>query len=275
MGCYPEVVKKAGIIGSGGAINRVLPSLNRPFSARLDHIVCLDKPMKLILTHRNRFHAVPTSIIPNWEPLSHFPRQEFEMHPDAAPDSFTALYSGNLGHGHSLDTLIEAAQRLQQTKTKVRFIVTGGGVGMAELERKITAQKLTSFELLGYVPKDQFRQIQKDADCAIITLRDEMPGIMRPSKLYPNLAMGQPVLYIGPRESNADEAIRQYQCGISLRNNGVDGIDEPHNIMADSPAIQQSYAQRARSAFEDKYCDLKTLPLFDITIDLTNKVLTD
>ncbi len=275
MDCYPEVAEKAGVIREGGAISHILQAFNKQLAKRLDHIVCLDKPMQSILTHRNRFHAVPTSIIPNWEPLSHFPRQEFEMHPDGAPDSFTVLYSGNLGHGHSLDTLIEAAQRLQQRNTKARFIVTGGGVGTAELERKIAAQKLTSFELLGYVAKDRLRQIQQDADCAIITLRDEMLGIMSPSKLHANLAMGQPVLYIGPQGSNVDGAITQYQCGLSLRNGDIAGLVDAIVTMAASPSLQQSYAKRARLAFEDKYCDLKTLPLFDIAIDLTNKVLTD
>jgi len=275
MDCYPEVAEKAGVIREGGAISHILQFLNRHLSNRLDHIVCLDKPMKSILTLRNRRHSVPTSIIPNWEPLSHFPKQVIESRRDTARDSFIALYSGNLGHGHSLDTLIEAAQRLQQRKTRARFIVTGGGVGMAELERKITAQKLTSFELLGYVPEDRLRQIQQDADCAIITLRDEMLGIMSPSKLHANLAMGQPVLYIGPRGSNVDTAITHYQCGISLRNGDIAGLVDAIDTMADSPSLKQSYAHHARSAFEDKYCDLKTLPLFDLIIDLTNEISTD
>ena len=275
MDCYPEVAERVGIIREKGVISPILRLLNRFLWTRIDHIVCLDKPMKSILNHRNRSHVVPTSIIPNWEPLSEFPRKVFEICADTGRDLFTILYSGNLGHGHSIDTLIEAGQELQQKNSRIRFLVTGGGAGMRDLERKIKVRKLTSFELLGYVRKGQLRQIQQDADCALITLRDEMLGIMSPSKLHANLAMGQPVIYVGPQGSNVDEAITKYQCGLSLRNGDVAGLVNAINTMAASPSLQQSYAQSARCAFEDKYCDLKTLPLFDATIDLPHSVFID
>ena len=44
-----------------------------------------------------------------------------------------------------------------------------------------------------------------------------MLGVMSPSKLHSNLAMGLPILYVGPEGGNVDEAIRRFGCGVSLR----------------------------------------------------------
>ena len=266
MDCYPEVAEKAGVIREGGAISHILQAFNKQLAIRFDHIVCLDKPMQSILTHRNRSHTVPTSIIPNWEPLANFPAPIDKIRTGKERNTFKIIYGGNLGHGHSLDTLIEAAKKLQQKESHVCFIVTGGGVGLKTLQQTIADQELRNFQILGYVSKDHFRKIQQDADCGVITLRDEMLGIMSPSKLHANLAIGQPILYIGPRGSNVDEAITQYQCGLSLRNGDVDGLVDGIKTLTDYSTRHQ-YAQRSRSAFEEKYCDSKTLPLFDQIIN--------
>ena len=266
MDCYPEVAEKAGVIRAGGTISRILQSLNNFLATKLDCIVCLDQAMRSLLMQRHKNCSVPIIVIPNWETFSNFPRHIEKLHPQTVGDTFKIIYGGNLGHGHSLGTLIAAAKKLQQTEAPARFIVTGGGSGLEVLQKKIAEQKLRNVEILGYVSRDRFRQLQQDADCGLITLRDEMLGVMSPSKLHANLATGQPILYIGPRGSNVDEAITQYQCGLSFRNGDIDGLVDGINTMSDY-LKRSHYSLRSRSAFEEKYCDQKTLPLFDQIID--------
>jgi len=100
------------------------------------------------------------------------------------------------------------------------------------------------------------------ADCALITLDSKMAGVMSPSKLHGNLAMGLPVIYVGPEKSNVDEAIRRFDCGVSLRDGDADGIVRFVERMLAAPEQRGEWQKRAREAFDAAFCDLRTLPQF-------------
>jgi hypothetical protein len=104
------------------------------------------------------------------------------------------------------------------------------------------------------------------ADCALITLRNEMLGAVSPSKLHANLAMGLPVIYVGPEGGNVDHAIQRFGCGVSFRQGDATGLVEfLRGAMAD-PGTLDGYRQRARRAFQEEYCDIRTFPRFDAVI---------
>jgi hypothetical protein len=105
------------------------------------------------------------------------------------------------------------------------------------------------------------------ADAALITLRDEALGVMSPSKLHSNLAMGLPILYVGPAESNVDEAVTRFGCGASFRNGDVDGLVGFIRRLAANPERHQHMRRAARQGFEQAYCDQSTLPRFDALFD--------
>ena len=269
MDCYPEVAERSGTIRPQGIISRSLQSVNRFLALHLDHIVCLDKAMKTLLASREKGHATPTTIIPNWEKLSDYPAIA-PVSLDKRKDlPFTVLYSGNMGYGHSFKTLLLAARELKRKGSSVRFVITGGGIRSEEIQQRIATEDLHNISFEGYVSHDQLRHIQTTSHCALITLRDNMLGCMSPSKLHASLAMGLPVLYVGPFGSSIDEAISNYGCGNSLRNGDVDGFIEAVENLAQLPNLQQRYSRSARHAFEDKYCDQKNLILFDTVIDST------
>ena len=104
------------------------------------------------------------------------------------------------------------------------------------------------------------------ADCALITLRDDMLGVMSPSKLHSNLAAGLPILYVGPRRSNVDDAIQRYECGASLPEGDVAGIVSFVRRSMESPDGLRALKHRARLAFEQAYCDRVNLQRFDEVI---------
>jgi hypothetical protein len=101
------------------------------------------------------------------------------------------------------------------------------------------------------------------ADCALITMQDFALGLVSPSKLHSSLAMSLPVIYVGPRGSNVDEAIKEFNCGISLRG------DETRKFVQFVLGISKDkndhvlFRRNARKAFEAAYCDKIALDQFD------------
>ncbi|MBI2932597.1 MAG: glycosyltransferase family 4 protein [Planctomycetes bacterium] len=272
MDCYPDVVERAGIIRREAFAGRAMRAINRALFRRLDHLVCLDSAMRdlLLSQYVTNGRILPTSIIPNWERADFFPA-------DARPGAwkgredpalrgrFIVLYLGNAGTGHQFETVFDAAERLRGEP--IAFLFVGGGSGWSGIEQAVRRRMLDNVVVHGYVPKEETLSVMAAADCALITLRDSMLGVMSPSKLHSSLAMGLPILYVGPEESNVDEAIRRFGVGASLRHGQADRLVAFVRRLKGDAQARQELRGRARRAFEEAYCDLRTLPQFDAVLD--------
>ncbi|HWE93132.1 MAG TPA: glycosyltransferase family 4 protein [Tepidisphaeraceae bacterium] len=265
MDCYPEAVERTGLIRTGGFIARTMRAVNRAIFRRADRVVCLDGAMKQLLSsqYTPRGGDAAFAVIPNWERKALFPDSPCDDPPAArAPGTkFTILYLGNAGYGHEFATMIAAAQTLRDEP--VNFVFVGGGA----LRQWIAGEKerlgLGNIELRDYISKEQTPELMRSADCALITLENPMLGVMSPSKLHANLAMGLPILYVGPAGGNVDEAITRFACGASLRPGAAQELVETiRNWMSDCSAHAR-LRQSARRAFDEAYCDLKALKQFD------------
>jgi colanic acid biosynthesis glycosyl transferase WcaI len=118
-----------------------------------------------------------------------------------------------------------------------------------------------------YVPKEQTPSVMGAADCALITLQDFALGVMSPSKLHANLAMGLPVIYVGPRHGNVDQAIEEFECGLSVRHGEAARIADWIRGVIAAPEQLTLLRRRARHAFDAAYCDTQALSRFDLVLD--------
>ncbi len=263
MDCYPDVVERAGMMKKGGILSRIMRFSNRALFRRLDHLICLDQAMVDLLLgqYGPRKRTLPTTIIPNWEKTSAFPAVATGAGQRHPAGQFVLLYSGNMGVGHGFETVIDAAKEMREEA--ISFVFVGGGKRWQWVKDAKDREGLERVTLRGYVAKEEMPVLLAAADCALITLRDEAVGVMSPSKLHGNLAMGLPVLYVGPKGSNVDEAIERFGCGVSVRNGDVAGmVAFLRRAMADE-AERERLSKRAREAFDAAYCDERTLPQFE------------
>jgi len=264
---YPDAAEEYGAIRAGGAVSRLLRSVQRWLLRKTDHVIALDDAMLRRTLSYARDGLPAGSVIPNWEPMSLFPPGE---HPAPwegyeAPElagRFVVLYLGNLGYGHPTTTITDAAEDLA-TDGDVTFLFVGGGVRYPELAEEARRRGLDDVVLRGYVPKEVTPRVLAGAGCALISLDDGSRGIMSPCKLHGALASGLPVIYVGPVGTNVDEAIQRYACGFSLRHGDVDGLADAVRRLRDDAELTAELSRNARRAFEDAYCDERTLPLFD------------
>jgi glycosyltransferase involved in cell wall biosynthesis len=270
MDCYPEAAEQAGVIREGGVVSRGLRWLNRRIFKRLDHLVCLDGAMAQLLVSRYgpRGRNLPSTIIPNWERASLFPAEATPGKWQGIDElglarRFVVLYLGNAGVGHEFETVLRTAERLRDQP--VTFLFIGGGSRWKGLEEEAARLGLIASKtviLRGYVPKERTPAVMAACQCALITLRPEALGVMSPSKLHANLAAGLPVIYVGPAGSNVDEAISRFGCGISVRQGDVEAVlGFVRRAMTDEQWMRD-LRHRSRAAFEQGYCDARTLPMF-------------
>jgi glycosyltransferase involved in cell wall biosynthesis len=171
------------------------------------------------------------------------------------------LYLGNMGQGHEFATALAAAEALGHEP--VTFLFIGGGGRQREVKAQAEQRGLSNVVVTDYVPQSELRSAMASAGCTLISLRNDCLGVMSPSKLHANLAMGLPVLFIGPEGCNVDEAIQRFACGVSLRTGDVEAVVRFVREGLKGSAEFQGYRMRARAAFESTYCDARALLRFD------------
>jgi hypothetical protein len=79
--------------------------------------------------------------------------------------------------------------------------------------------------------------------------------------------MGLPIVYLGPRTSNVDDALQRFGCGVSLQADDAAGLVEFVSSVIDRGASFQQLRQAARRAFDEAYCDLQALPRFSAIVN--------
>lgn len=123
---------------------------------------------------------------------------------------FVALHAGNIGFYGAWETLLTAARELQSEG--VGFVFVGDGAFRESLVKG--SKGLSNVRLLPFRPPNEVPFVLAAPDIHIVTLRRGMEGLVVPSKLYPILAAGKPVLAVAPETSDVARIVKDAGCGL-------------------------------------------------------------
>ena len=119
---------------------------------------------------------------------------------------YVVMYSGNHSPVHPLDTLLEVAARLN-ADPRFCFVFVGGGSEFGRLRSVAEERGLENVKFLPYQPIESLSGSLSAADLQAVVLGSAMVGTIHPSKLYNILAVGTPLLYVGPERSHISDAL--------------------------------------------------------------------
>jgi glycosyltransferase involved in cell wall biosynthesis len=149
---------------------------------------------------------------------------------------FVILHAGNIGFCGAWDTLVKAARLLERNGVGLIFV----GNGAARPQVEASAKGCRAVRFLPFRPLEQVSYVLAAADMHVVTIRRGLEGVVMPSKLYPILAAGRPVLAVAPEESDVVRIVRRTGCGV------VGDPDDPASVAS---ALQQVYRDSARLAW--------------------------
>lgn len=223
MDLQPDEAVAAGYLRPGSLPERCLSRLAMVplFLART--IVVLDRYMKERIVEK----GVPTdkvSIVGLWpsveadasaEDIAQF-RATFGF-----GNGVVVMYSGNHSVCHPLDTLLLSAERLRSDERFV-FAFIGSGVRKKDVEMFVVDHQLKNIVSAPYQPLKSVNTSLAAADIQCVVQGDRYSGLVHPSKMYGLLALGKPVLYIGPRKSYICDILDSVQAGIRVDHGDID-----------------------------------------------------
>jgi glycosyltransferase involved in cell wall biosynthesis len=122
------------------------------------------------------------------------------------------LYSGTLGRAHALENVLQAANLLKDEKD-IHFFFLGDGSerpALEEMKRRLQLDNVTFHNLVSI---EKLAPFQSMADCGLVSIRN-IPIFegARPSKMFPLLAAGKPLLFCGHGEGA--NLVREAKAGI-------------------------------------------------------------
>jgi colanic acid biosynthesis glycosyl transferase WcaI len=148
---------------------------------------------------------------------------------------FVVGYLGTIGLAHGLDNVIETALLLRESP--VTFFFVGVGAAKEHLQRRTRELGLQNVVFAPRQLKEDMPRFWSVCDLGLIHLRnDELFSTVIPSKIFESMAMGIPVLYVGPRGEGPD-IVERYDAGV------VVPPDDPARFAA---AVQQLAADAPR-----------------------------
>lgn len=108
---------------------------------------------------------------------------------------FSVVFAGNLGAAQSLDTVLDAAERLQKTGSHARFFLIGSGSLSSWLNEEIQSRQLRNVLLPGRFAPAAMPRLYEAASALLVSLRDEpIFAFTIPSKVQGYLAAGRPII---------------------------------------------------------------------------------
>lgn len=265
MDLNPDQLIQTGTIGPRHPAAIVFDAGNRITLRRSDGVVALDRFMAERV-NRKVDVGDRMAILPPWphedhvEPVEHADNDFRKLH--GLDGKFVVMYSGNHGMTTPVTTVLDAALKLQDRKDLV-FMFIGGGVGKADVRRVIEEHSPKNIIDLPYQPFDRLRFSLSAADLHLVTMVDPAVGCIHPCKVYGAMAVGRPILFVGPRPSHVTDLLDRQDVGWHVAHGDGDGCAEQiEAITALPPERLREMGDNARAYVDERYTQARLLGEF-------------
>jgi putative colanic acid biosynthesis glycosyltransferase WcaI len=216
MDLYPDLAIALGELPSTAA-SKIFRALMRWGYHRCAIVVALDEDMA---AHLKKVYRVDAKIISPWAAADlaaeviHPPTQGTGA--TLAAQSWTWLYSGNLGRAHEWRPILLAQRELEDRALPIQLLSEGGGAMWMEAQRFAAELKLKNCRWCGYADEAQSLQTVLASNVVIATQRREARGLLWPSKLARVIPMQKPLIWIGPTDGAIANSIRDRPDTVCL-----------------------------------------------------------
>ena len=239
---WPASIVAVGALG-GSPLLVWLERLELLLYRRARAVVTVTRSFRADLVRRD-IPATKVTVVTNgadltaWSPR---PRDQALAHQHGLANALVIGYLGTHGLAHALHRVLDAAESLRE-RTDIRFLLLGDGAVRAELKTHAQARGLSNIVFVDPQPKAVMAAWWSLCDVALIHLKnDPVFATVIPSKLFEAMAMGVPVLYVGP-DGEAPGLVRTIGCGITVPPEDTAALVAAIHALSDNPDHRARHA---------------------------------
>ena len=248
MDLNPDQLVVMNVVGPKSFAVRLFDAFNLAILHQASDIVVLDSFM-FDRVQRKADVGHKMHVLPPWPQegvVQSIPHAENPFRQEHVPaGKLVLMYSGNHTPANPLTTLLVAAQRMSD-EPRLLVICVGGGQGKKEVQAFIDA-KAKNLVSLPYQPLSQIKYSLSAADVHVVSMGDDMVGIVHPCKVYGAMAAARPMLLLGPAECHISEIIEKHNLGWRIDHGDAVGAERIMRTILATPA-EELHAMGQRAA---------------------------
>ena len=255
---YPEAIAAESGDGNGNAaINLLVPvarGLMKWAYGAYDALVDIGPRMRERLA-AYRTGAVQRTLVP-WA-LVEPPRAavaDFGVRATLYPRAKLALlYSGTMGRAHDYRAFLALASACRaRSGDDVGFCFSSRGNRQDEL-RAAVAPDDSNVTFVPFADEAALQARLGAADIHLVSLQPEWAGVVVPSKFFGSLAVGRPLLYAGPSDSEIARWIGQHQVGLTLAGGDLASVVDRLHALIQQPEGLARWQANAFAVYQREF----------------------
>ncbi len=234
---WPDAIVENGFIKEGIALNLLL-ALESWSYRRATYVNAVTDGIRRALIEEKGLPPEKILYLPNGaDTIRYKPRNpDMDLKKSLGLDGKKIiLWAGTQGYAHGLEYVLQAA-KLLEAHQNVHFLFLGDGSSRKALELQKQELQLHNVTFLDPVPIEELPPYFSISECGLASLR-ALPTHegARPSKIFPVLASGKPLIFVGRGE-----------CARLLEKANAGIVVPPENPEALAREIIQLFAQPQR-----------------------------
>ncbi|MDI6740192.1 MAG: glycosyltransferase family 4 protein [Candidatus Edwardsbacteria bacterium] len=235
---WPDSARELGVIGDGPAL-RISLALERWSYAKATYVNAVTTGIERTLLENKRVPKDKILFMPNGVDLElfHPRRYDRKLARDLGLEGKkVVLYSGTLGIAQGLETALDAFELLARRGSDAVLVLVGSGSSRGQLVDYARLKGLSNVVFLDPRPLEEVAGLFAVATAGLVMLKDlPLFDRARPSKIFPILASGKPVIYSGRGEGAA--LVSEARAGIIVPPGNAPALaDAIERLLADGDA---------------------------------------
>lgn len=257
---WPESLAAVGAGREGTLLHRTLSAIAGFLYRRSDRIVVVAPAYKDHLIRHWNVPGKKISIVENgveidlfrFDPAATAVRNQLKLE-----DRFLICYIGTMGNAHGLETLIAAAEELQNALPRAMFLLIGEGAEKERIVQLTAARGLTNIQFLGQQPRERIPAYVSAADlCLVMLKKTELFKTVIPTKLLEYMACERPVVVAV--DGQARQIVEEAGAGVFVEPEDSNSLVNAILDLAKDPARRFQMGASGRQYIVSKFSREKT-----------------
>jgi len=244
---WPESLSAVGMGDSNSSLHRALARIAGFLYRNADRIVVVSPAFEERLVDHWKVPREKISVVENGVETDLFSPQDSASLRAlmAAQDRFVVSYIGTVGIAHGLDTLLEAAARLQSIAPEILFWVIGEGADKGRLKNIASSRGLQNVRFIDQQPRSQIPAYITASDASLVLLRKtDLFKTVIPTKMLEFMSCARPLI-LGV-DGQARAIMERAQAGIFVEPESPEQLVSAVLRLARNSALREEFGNNGR-----------------------------
>ena len=183
---------------------------------------------------------------------------------------FYVVYAGNIGMVQGIETIVEAAEKLQR-EDNIHFIIFGNGSEEENIRKLVADKELKNLQIFPLQPLERVSEVYSLGDVSIIPCKPGTGSAGMPSKTWTIMATGTAILGSFDTGGELDKTLREAECGYCVEAGNSEKLAEAIKRLHDNPDEVARLGRNARKYAEEKVSKDKAVAQYIKIIEDTVK----